>query len=301
MRWRRVVLAPVVLLAAGTLAVGVLVGFWSAPRPSTGPGLSGLFGLFLGAVALLVVAVRSWRGPGPDDEPAPWTAEGAVVEQPPESTPDDVAVSGTGFAEEVASATRVARSAGDFRAGVDHVRAPLRETLGAALVASGQDPAAVERELAEGGWTDDRLAAAVLDEAVEPPERSFAERLRDWLFPERAVRRRVGRAVAAVDEATGVALPTVVGEDAPRTVPVVAPTLDDLQRTADGRLQRAQAVGDGGWGRREPRQEGHEHGETPSDRQGANGASGPDRTAESNPERNGDGNADWSDVAGGDR
>lgn len=269
-------LAAVVVLAAGALVVGVSVGLVSAPRPETAaPGLAGTVAVVLGSVALLVTALQSRSGPGPDAEPAPWTAEGAVVDRPPEETPDDVPVSGTSLAGHVAAATRAARSAGDFRAGVRRVREPLRETLVAALVASGRDPAAVERVLAEGSWTDDRLAAATLDEAVDPPERSFAVRLRDWLFPERAVRRRTARAVAAIDEAASSALPPVVGADAPRTVPVVAPALEDLQRTADGRLQRAEAVGEGGWRRRDRGERAGDGGETP--------------------------NADWDEVAGGGR
>jgi len=319
MRARRLTLAFVALLAVGALAVGVFIALWSAPRPSTGPGLAGLFGLCLGAVALLVVAVRARGGPGADAEPAPWTDEGAVVDPAPEETPDDVAVSGTGLAEHVDAATSAARSAGDFRAGVERVRPPLRETLEAALVASGRERGAVERSLAEGSWTDDRLAAAVLDEAVEPPTRSLAGRLRDWLFPERAVRRRTNRAVAAVDEAASAALPPVVGEHAPRTVPVVAPTLADLQRTADGHLQRAEAVGDGGWGRRQFRRdddrdeaEAKDNGE-PKRRAGPNGADPTERTWGSNRNREQavdattdgaaepDESADWDDVAGGAR
>jgi hypothetical protein len=306
MRARQVGLAFVAFLAAGALLVGVSIGLWSAPRPWTGPGLSGLFGLFLGAVALFVVAVRSRVGPGADAEPAPWTDEGAVVDPAPEGTPDDVAVSGTALAGHVDAATSAARSAGDFRAGIERIRPPLRETLEAALVASGRERTTVERSIAEGSWTDDRLAAAVVAETVEPPARSFAERLRDWLFPERAVRRRTNRAVAAVDEAASVALPPVVGEDAPRTVPVVAPTLADLQRTADGHLQRAEAVGDGGWGRREFPPDGDEDDRAVSDRDRSNGASVPGETdrpggADRSAGRAGgpDRSTDWDDVAEG--
>jgi len=309
MRARRVALAVVGLLAGGALGVGAFIGLWSAPRPSTGPGLAGLFGLLLGFVALLALVVRSRIGSDLDGEPAPWTEAGAVVEQPPEATPDDVAVSGTSFAEHVASATRAARSSGDFHAGIDEVRPPLRETLAAALVASGRDRDAVERALAEGSWTDDRLAAAVLDGSVSPPERSFVDRLRDWLFPERAVRRRANRAVAAVDEAASAALPGIVGEDAPRTVPVVAPTLDDLQRTADGHLQRAESVGDGGWGRREPRRDGD--GTDGPTRQRPTSNEWEDTDRSESPETdssevpvtggNGDEDADWTDVVEGER
>ncbi len=45
--------------------------------------------------------------------------------------------------------------------------------------------------------------------------------------------------MAAVSVAADDALPTVVGQRAPRPVPVVAPAVADLQRAADGSLQRA--------------------------------------------------------------
>lgn len=244
--------AVVAIFAASAVLGGLAVGLGSRPRPET--EAPGIFGVLVAGFALLALVLKLLlsSGDGPGTEPAPWTEEGAVVDRAPERTPDDVDVSGTALAARVERATRAARSAGDVEAGVEHVRPPLRTALGRALVAGGHDPGAVEETMAEGTWTDDALAAAVLDEAVEPPGRSFRERLRDWLFPERGVRERTGRAVAAVDEAASAALPAVVGEDAPRTVPVVAPALEDLQRTADGRLQRAEAVGDGGWRQRRP-------------------------------------------------
>jgi hypothetical protein len=242
---RRVLALGGLLGAAGFAVVGgLLVALGTAPKPETAtPGIAGTLGLALGVVAFLVALVRS-RGKS-DGEPAPWTDRSRLVDRPPEETPDDVVVSGSETAETLAAATRAARSAGDVEAGVEQVRPRLRRALGRALVAGGRDPEAVERALADGTWTDDDLAAAVLDPAADPPPRTLRGRLGDWLFPERAVRERTRRAVAAVDEAAGEALPTVVGEDAPRTVPVLAPALEDLQRTADGRLQRAGTLGEG--------------------------------------------------------
>ena len=244
---RRVLALGGLLAAAGfAVVVGLLVAVGTTPKPETAaPGLAGTLGLVLGVVVFLVAVVRS-RGES-DEEPAPWTDRGRIVDRTPEETPDDVAVSGTETAERLASATRAARSTGDVEAGVERVRPHLRRALGSALVAGGREPEAVERTLSNGDWTEDRLAAAVVDENVEPPERTFRERLRDWFAPERAVRERTRRTVTAIDEAAGEALPAVVGEDAPRTVPVVAPTLEDLQRTADGRLQRAETLGAGRW------------------------------------------------------
>lgn len=296
-------LAGVFALTAVAVVVGVLVALGSAPRPETAaPGVAGTLGLLFGGAVLLVTVLRARGDPGPDAEPAPWTDDGRLVDRPPEETPDDVAVSGTSTAEALTGATRAARSRGDVEAGVEAVRPRLRRALGSALVAGGRDPDDVEGVLAAGSWTDDRLAAAVLDEAVEPSRRTMRGRLRDWLFPERAVRERTRRAVAAVDEAAGDALPVVVGEDAPRTVPVVAPTLEDLRRTADGRLQRAEAVGDGGRWRRTGESRdgdiaGRDTGGRVSDSGGVGGGThaGEDGT--------GDGERsvadDWGDIGGG--
>lgn len=292
---RRVVALGAVVAAAGVaVLVGVGTALGSAPVPETAaPGLAGAVGLVVGVVALLVTVVRARGDPGPDAEPAPWTEGGRLVDRAPEESPDDVAVSGTETAETLAEATRAARSAGDVQAGVETVRPPLRQALGSALVAGGREPERVERALANGTWTDDDLAAAVLDGAVDPPKRSPRERLRDWLFPERAMRERTRRAVAAVDEAVSEALPAVVGEDAPRTVPVVAPTLEDLQRTADGRLQRAEAVGDG-----RPRHE-RAAGGGGSDSQAP--GPGDDSQASASGDRPGETDGDWDDVAEGRR
>jgi len=246
MNRRFVAVGVVVAAAAVAVLVGVVTALASTPVPETAtPGVAGTVGLLLGVVALLVAVFRARGDPGPGAEPPAWTEGGRLVDRPPEETPEDVAVSGTETTETFAAATRAARSAGDVQEGVEQVRPHLRQALGSALVAGGRDPETVERALADGTWTDDDLAAAVLDEAVDPPRRNLRERVRDWLFPEHATRERTRRAVAAVDEVADETLPAVVGEDAPRTVPVVAPTLEDLQRTADGRLQRAEAVGDG--------------------------------------------------------
>ena len=288
---RRLVALGVVVAAAGVaVLVGVGTALGSAPAPETAaPGLAGAVGLVVGVVALLVRVVRGRGDPGPDAEPAPWTEGGRLVDRPPEESPDDVAVSGTETAETLAEATRAARSAGDVQAGVETVRPPLRQALGSALVAGGREPERVERALANGTWTDDDLAAAVLDEAVDPPKRSVRERLRDWLVPERAMRERTRRAVAAVDEAASEALPAVVGEDAPRTVPVAAPTLEDLQRTADGRLQRAEAVGDG-----RPR---HERGAGDGGSDSQTPGVGDDSQVSASGDRPDETDGDWDDVA----
>jgi len=79
----------------------------------------------------------------------------------------------------------------------------------------------------------------VLSPQIDRPRRTFTGRLYAWLFPERVVRQRVRRAVQAVAEAADDALPPVPGQRAPRSVPVRQPTLEELRRGVDDRLQSA--------------------------------------------------------------
>jgi len=132
-----------------------------------------------------------------------------------------------------------ARREGTVEDGIDVVRPALRDTLIGALTQGGSSAESVEDLLDSGGWTDDRVAASVLSEHVDPPDRSIRTRLEAWLFPERVVRRRARRATEAVAVAAEAALPTVPGQTAPRTVPTVTTSLSELQRGVDGRLQRA--------------------------------------------------------------
>jgi len=196
------------------------------------------------AVALAGVAVAAGKlyRPGADAEtvtPAPWEEGGGLVDGTPEETADPADVTGDELAALVGDARTRAREADAVQEGFAVVRPPLRETLSRVLAAGGADRDDVDEALASGAWTDDRVAAAVVDERVAFPRVSFRARLRAWLFPERVVRRGTARAVAAVDEAAERELPPVVGGDAPRTVPTLAPALGSLQRAADGTLQRA--------------------------------------------------------------
>jgi len=228
--------AGLLALVAG-LAVGITVGPRLTPSGPTALGV-------LAGVAAAGVALWKLRSGGPDSAvPAPWTDEGAVVADTPEEASRETRVSGRAFAEVLDRAGERARAADSVEEGVATAREPLRRTLEAALVEGGRDRDEVETALAEGDWTDDPEAAAVLDAAVDPPDRSFRRRLRAWLFPERAVRRRTTRAVAAVTTATDEALPSLLGEDAPRTVPVLEPTLSELRRAADGTLHRSERAG----------------------------------------------------------
>jgi hypothetical protein len=191
---------------------------------------------------LIVLVLALWKlVRSPDDRrfsPAPWSPGGAIVDEPPESTPKTDPVSGTALADVLEAAAGDARE-DTVEAGIATVRAPLRETLVATLRRGGWDRDRIEAALADGSWTDDPVAAAVLDENVHPPERPLKRRVWAWLFPGKAVRHRSARAVGAVARAADSALPPVVGQRAPRPMPVVGPTLEDLQRAADGSLRRA--------------------------------------------------------------
>lgn len=225
------------LLGGVALAAAVVLAVTNGPEPvSDMPD-------WLGWLLLLAVAGPVlWKlGRTPTDDglaPAPWTDEGALVSDPPERTPTDDPVSGTALAEAIEAAAETAGDEGDVDAGVEAIREPLRTALVDALTQAGRDRATVEASLRAGDWTDDPVAAAVLDGSVTPPDRSLRRRTWAWLFPERALRYRVTRAAGAVAHVADDALPTVVGQRAPRPVPIAEPTLEDLQRAVDGTLQR---------------------------------------------------------------
>lgn len=196
-------------------------------------------------MVLVALAVALWKVRGALDEPdddvaaVPWAPGEPFASPSPEVAEGEYRLSSVALTRVVESAGERARKMGDTEAGLEKVRPPLRRALVEALVAGGHDEAAVERALAEGAWTDDPIAASVLDSSVEPPAQSLRRRFEAWLFPERVVRRRARRAVNAVGAAAEEALPAVPGQTAPRELPVVQPTLAELQRGVDGRLQLA--------------------------------------------------------------
>lgn len=191
----------------------------------------------LAVIAFVGVLVKVAGGSGVGR--APWDDDGALVADAPERSPAERDLSGEELAEVVEAAGETSRDDGTVAAGVEVVRPVLREALLSALVQGGDDRSAAERSLARGDWTDDATAAAVLDEAVDHPGRSLRRRFEAWLFPERVVRSEGRLAMRAVASTADDVLPTVPGQRAPRTVPVVRPTLEDLRRGADGHLQRA--------------------------------------------------------------
>jgi hypothetical protein len=161
------------------------------------------------------------------------------VDARPEETPDTDRLSGTAFTNHIERAAKEARREETVDAGLAAARAPLRMLLVDTLEQGGWDEERIDDALASGSWTDDPVAAAVIDERVTPPVRSLRRRVWAWLFPERAVRHRIARTVGAVATISERVLPPVVGQHAPRPVPIVEPTVEDLKRAADGTLRRA--------------------------------------------------------------
>lgn len=222
------------LTVLGAAAVGLLTA--SPPGGEVPLLLAGVVGLSVLVLSLVKLA----RTPGDGSvAPPPWSEEGRLIEGRPESTPTTDHISGTGLATDIEAAVSEVSGAETLDVGVESVREPLRRALVETLRQAGWDDGDIDRALASGDWTSDRTAAAVLDDGVEPPERSLRRRLWAWLFPERALRHRTALAVGAIARVAESELPPVVGQQAPRPVPVVEPTLEELQRAADGELRRA--------------------------------------------------------------
>ncbi|RQG92117.1 DUF7269 family protein [Natrarchaeobius chitinivorans] len=192
-------------------------------------------------VGLLVVIVKVWGTPevAGDGPAVPWGETDTFAAPAPERTNRDPPLSSDELVAVIDDAGAAARSAGTVEDGIDVARPVLRGALIDALIQGGMARADAEATLADGSWTDDDVAASVLEADLTGPDRPFRDRLTAWLFPERVVRRRIGRATGAVAAAADEALPTVPGQTAPRTVPVVKPRLEELTRGADGRLERA--------------------------------------------------------------
>lgn len=230
-----------VYILLGTVTI---LGAFGLLLANPGPAFDGVLTIALavlvGFVAALVVLVKiATAGGDADVAPAPWEESGALVERAPERSPADYDLSGERLAGVVEEAGATARDEGTVAAGIEVVRPHLRRALLEVLAQAGTEKVTAEHALARGTWTDDVIAAAALDESVGHPGWSFLERFEAWLFPEQVVRREVRRAMQAIARVADRELPTVPGQHAPRTVPVLQPTLEDLRRGADGHLQRA--------------------------------------------------------------
>jgi hypothetical protein len=220
------------------VALGVVVGLGASQFVAGGVPV--WLTVLVALVVLPVVAVKLLRTPGGEDTaPAPWSEGGAIVATRPESTPETDRIVTSELSERITSAATQARWDETVEARQEMLREPLREALVGALQQGGWDHDRIDAALASGEWTDDPVAAAVVDERVAPPVRSLRRRVWAWLFPEKAIRHRTARTVGAISRRADSDLPPVVGQHAPRPVPVVEPTVDDLQRAADGTLRRA--------------------------------------------------------------
>lgn len=232
----------VLLLIALSGTVSVVGGAFLGAVAGTGRTAGFAVGFVGALVGLVALAAALWKVRGQldadSDSPVPWSADDFATPAP-ERTAERSSLSSDGFAWLVEDAARTARSAGTIADGVAVVRPALREALLEAMVAAGRTRNDAERALAAGSWTDDPVAASVLDATVAPPQSSLRERFGAWLFPERVLRRRVRRAGHAVAVAADAALPTIPGESAPRPVPVRKPHLEELRRDAAGELQGA--------------------------------------------------------------
>ena len=170
-----------------------------------------------------------------DDIEDGWsTGEDEDTEVAPERTPREDPLSGMGFTSLFSKGEKRASKADDIEAGFEVIRPKLRATLGNAFLQSGHSRESIEAAFADGSWTDDRIAAAALDEDVPLPTLPLRDRLVAWLFPHRVFREYTRRTVQVVAETSDAALPSVPGQQAPRPIPIRQPPLSELRRGVDG-------------------------------------------------------------------
>jgi len=146
----------------------------------------------LGALLTLYAALRAWRPFGRSSRPvdgSPAARFAAYRERPPEFVyGDDRVRAASAMDRTVSSAVEGSADA------LDTTRHALRDTAVAVLEhADADDPTAA---VADGSWTDDRVAAAFLADDASYP---LLSRLRSWVDPAAARERRVERALAAIE------------------------------------------------------------------------------------------------------
>jgi len=183
---RRTVLAAVGV-AGVAVAVGVVVGVAPASLVGAANGLDATLATGVVGAALVGYALRRRRQAEPEATPslADAGSETAAADpgQPVDGALDRIADGDDAFA-------RDARP---------RVRERVRETAVRACerrAGTRGDAAAV---VARGEWTDDPVAAAFLGDE-RAPRYPLRERLRGWVHPGRAYRRRVERTVEAVHD-----------------------------------------------------------------------------------------------------
>lgn len=229
-----------VLLGVVATGVGLVLAIrrFEPTTPGAGPGtlvwLVGLGGL--AAAAWLLYDHTRTRS---RTDPVPWSDAGPIVRDAPEAVPQERPLSGGDLAAALVEAGVAARRHREIEHGVAVVRPLLREAYVEAAVAGGADRAAATADLDGGTWTDDPVAASVCSASVDPPPRSLRRRVRDWLYPGRAVTRRTVRAVSAVTDAADDLLPAVIGSDEPRRIQTYEPSLAVRDVGGDGRVRAA--------------------------------------------------------------
>jgi len=153
------------------------------------------------ALGLAVLATATWTARGGSSRPDSGVRSGATArfdrtDDPPETAGGgDRARTGESFDVRVGAAC-----SGDDLA-FRMVRESLADTAASAVAGAGdRDPETARRAVETGSWTDDRLAAAFLadEDGPDPP---LAARLRAWVDPAAERRRRVERAVDALEDA----------------------------------------------------------------------------------------------------
>ncbi|MEE6208882.1 hypothetical protein U3A55_01740 [Salarchaeum sp. III] len=148
----------------------------------------------LGALLTLYAALRAWQPfgrAGTRAEGSPAARFAAYRERPPEFVyGDDRTRTAAAMDATVASAVDGSRDA------LTTTRSALRSTTVAVLEHANdvEDP---DTAVAEGSWTDDRVAAAFLAD-----DRSYPlwSRLRAWVDASAARERRIERTLAAIEE-----------------------------------------------------------------------------------------------------
>lgn len=230
---RRITFAAAAAAALLALAAAVQTAL-TRPETDGSPGL-----LILLVVAFVAVVWLLYRLSSVDADRSVTDAPGAPRGIAPERTPDDLPMSGAFFTRTIETAIQRTENTGDIDEGLAVVRPSLRATLSAVLAEAGYAEDEIDARLERGDWTDEQVAAAVLDPAVPLPTLTLRERLTMWLFPERFVTAFTRAAVEEIRETADETLPTIPGETAPRPVPTAKPTLEQLRRSAGGDLTAA--------------------------------------------------------------
>lgn len=264
---RRVVLGLVVAgIGATVAALGVAIAGVDPATADTDPGWIAWL------VAICGLAVAAWlvldRPAAVDERSLPWSGTDPIVDERPEATPRRHRLTGGDLAAEIERGAAVARERRDVGAGVAVVRPHLRAAYDevTAFDRGDGDPAAAR---SAGTWTDDPVAAATLAEDISPPVRTLRQRLQNWLYPGRAVARRIRRTVDELAVLADDRVPPVAGQAAPRQIPVHEPSLAARTVGIDGDVP-APTVGSQDATEHDEQHSGYSPGDRPDT--GANGA-----------------------------